>query len=604
MEQDHLGDVLKQYESHLRALRREVAAVPALEGRLFRTFEDWERQLTFKLVPRLGGEGCLIVAVAGGTNTGKSTAFNCLLGRTVSPVSPYGAFTKHPLVTAGGARYEQCLERGKLLPDAFIPKAAGETLEKDIADPAGEQMQVFVVREDSLPEGLVLLDTPDIDSITRTNWELAKSIREAGDVLIGVITGQKYADMAVVEFFREAMKAGRRIIPLMNMAEDADADYPVARKQLSEFRAYVLDGREPPEDQMPEFVVPRLEKDNRLEPCQPTALDGSGVRLMDYLQALDAIELKRRILAENLEKFTEEAGLFFKRARRLERDLEYGLRLLEGMNREAVNAYLPKPGREFITVVYEFIQKHASAPDRFLGSLTAKALKAPGWLFRKVKNLFIRQVEDALTEQDFNKQQVKRLQELSSGLYSAYSTRGLNYFREEVPDAAEHVEQKLRELDPQHIAQTVARETLDTDDYIAAYREYAFKELETRWADKSFRRSVRWFYHLGLLGSWAGVVVLLSTHGWVPGLGLSEILASLGVPVMEHVILHGASYLWGDKLAGLIAKWQALQRDALRKAIEENLMKPAAGDIAAIAGALENHASAMEELNEQCRKAL
>ncbi|MCX5769866.1 MAG: hypothetical protein NTZ09_06285, partial [Candidatus Hydrogenedentes bacterium] len=450
---------------------------------------------------------------------------------------------------------------------------------------------------------LVLLDTPDIDSITRTNWELAKSIREAGDVLIGILTGQKYADMAVVEFFREALKSGRRIIPLMNMTEDADAEYRVTRRQLEEFREYVLDGREPPEDEMPAFTIPRLEPCQRLRPCQPVALDGSGIGLMNYLESLDAIELKRRILAENLEKFTEEARLFFSRARRLEHDLDGGLDLLQSLNREVVNAYLPKPGREFITVVYEFIQKHASAPDRLLGSVTAKAIKMPGWVFRKVKGLFIRQVEDALTEQDFNKQQVRKIEELVAGLYSAYSTRALNYFRDRLPEAGDHFEAALRDIDPQQLAHTVAVETLTTENYIGAYRDYAYKELETRWADKSFRRSVRRFYHLGLLGSWGGVVVLLSTHGWVPGLGLSEILASLGVPVMEHIIMHGASYLWGDKLAGLVTKWQALQRNALRNAIELHLTQPSAGSLAGTVEALRNHASRMEELNDLCRKA-
>jgi hypothetical protein len=602
-EHDRLGDTLKEYEGHLLALRREVSAVPPVETLLFRTFTDWERQLVFKLAPRLAGEGCLIVAVAGGTNTGKSTVFNCLLGRPLSPVSPYGAFTKHPLVTAGSERYQQCLERGKLLPDAFIPVAAGTNLEADISDPASELMLVYVALDESLPDRLVLLDTPDLDSIARTNWELPKSIREAGDVLIGVVTGQKYADMAVVEFFREALKSGRRVIPLLNMAEDADADYRVTRRQLAEFREYVLEGREPPAEEMPAFVVPRLEPRQRLRPCQPIALDGNGVSLMNYLESLDAIELKRRILAENLEKFTEEGRLFFSRARRIEKDLDQSLGVLNWLNSETDNAYLPKPGREFITVVYQFIQDHASAPDRMLGSMTATAIKTPGWLFRKVKGLFVRKAEDALTEQDFNKQQIKRIEELVTGLYSAYSTKGLNTFRDKLPEAADQVEDALREMDPQQLAHTVAVETLTTDSYIGAYKEYAYKELEARWADKSFRRSVRLFYHLGLLGSWADVVVLLATHGWVHGLGLSEMLASLGVPVIEHIIMHGATYLWGDKLAGLITKWQALQRNALRDSIETHLTKPAAGPLAAIVEALRAHASRMEELNDLCRKA-
>jgi hypothetical protein len=238
-----------------------------------------------------------------------------------------------------------------------------------------------------------------------------------------------------------------------------------------------------------------------------------------------------------------------------------------------------------------------------LGSITATVIKTPGWVFRKVKGLFIRRMEDALTEQDFNKQQAKRIEELVAGLYSAYSTRGLNRFHEKMPDAAGQFEAALREIDPRQLARNVATETLTTETYIGAYRDYAYKELENRWADKSFRRSVRRFYHLGLLGSWAGVVVLLSTHGWVPGLGLSEILASLGVPMIEHIVMHGATYLWGDKLAGLIAKWQALQRDALHNAIERHIAQPAAGPLAATAEAIGNHVSRMEELNELCRKA-
>ena len=106
---------------------------------------------------------------------------------------------------------------------------------------------------------------------------------------------------------------------------------------------------------------------------------------------------------------------------------------------------------------------------------------------------------------------------------------------------------------------------------------------------------------LGLLGSWAGVLVLLWAHGWAPGLPLSEILASVGVPVFQHSVTHAALYLWGDKLAGLVRKWQVLQQEALEQAILRRLVNPVLGGVRPLAEAITVHVAAMRELNEECR---
>ncbi|NIA15378.1 MAG: hypothetical protein GWP08_15015, partial [Nitrospiraceae bacterium] len=236
---DDLGSALRTYEDSLRALRRATHGMPAVGQALFAGFEDWERQLTFKLAPRLAGEGCLIVVLAGGTNTGKSTVFNALVGRPLSPVSPFGAHTRFPLVAANERRYRQCLEPGQLLPDAFVPEPWDPERPEALTEEGRTDLPVFVARYDLLPDRLVLLDTPDIDSIVKENWELAKSIREAGDVLVAVLTGQKYADMCVVEFLQEACRAGRYVVALMNMADGAPG-CDVARRQLAEFRRYLF----------------------------------------------------------------------------------------------------------------------------------------------------------------------------------------------------------------------------------------------------------------------------------------------------------------------------------------------------------------------------
>jgi len=607
--QHDLGNVLTQYEQSLGEFRADVAHVPALHEALFDGFEDWVRQLTLKLAPRLAGEGCLIVAFVGGTNTGKSTVFNCLLERALSPVSPYGALTKHPVVAANALRYEQCLEQGKLLPDSFLPKPLDEA---DMATSDGqEDMSVFVARHDALPDRMALLDTPDIDSIAEEHWELAKSIREAGDVLIAILTGQKYADQCVVKFFREALETGRLVVPLMNIADDQDAGFAITRGQLDEFCRYLScdEGRasDTPEAPalaaVPKFVMPRRAGTESARRPRPVSLDDGSLHLMAYLESLDAVELKRKILADSLSVFTQRAQEFFDRAGAVEASLNDGVALVEDMAREASLEHRPKPGREVVTVVHDFIQERATGPDRVFGAISANMAKVPGWLFTKARSVFRKDKALAVSEQELNQQQRRGLEAIAHRLYGRYSTAAVPRIREGAPEAADYFEAALRGLDPGAIAARVAGDTVQTDSYIADYRAYAFGELEKKWKDRKFRWTIRSFYNLGLLGSGAGMLVLLWSGGWMPGLALSEVLLSLGIPVLEHTAARGAAYLWGDKLAGLIRKWQGLQQGALEKALLDHLTYPALGELRGILASLERNVGRMKELNAQCHKA-
>ena len=173
-----IGYALEEFDRALQRLREAAGSVPALEAALFDGFEDWERQLAFKLAPRLSGEGCLIILVAGGTNTGKSTVFNMLAGADLSPVSPYGAHTKRAIAAANPRRYEECLQPGRLLPDAFTPCPYDPAHPERLTENQGAPLSLFVVQHDALPDRLILLDTPDIDSIVKENWDLAKAVRD------------------------------------------------------------------------------------------------------------------------------------------------------------------------------------------------------------------------------------------------------------------------------------------------------------------------------------------------------------------------------------------------------------------------------------------
>jgi GTPase SAR1 family protein len=170
----------------------------------------WHGELVHKLLPQIAGEPILIVAVVGGTNTGKSTLFNYLAGAEISRTSAYATCTRHPvcLVPAHAA---QTLHLSELF--------AGFTLvpwhSADDAITSGPD-NLLVVREDPQAHRLLLLDTPDMNSIRRENWARAEHIRNAADVLICNLTAETYAEHAILEFLQPAARSDKTFIVVFN----------------------------------------------------------------------------------------------------------------------------------------------------------------------------------------------------------------------------------------------------------------------------------------------------------------------------------------------------------------------------------------------------
>ena len=164
-----VGKALVEFGAALHDLREALGPYPGLHSVVFDGAQEGSDLLTYKLVPHLAGEGCLVAAIAGGTNTGKSTVFNLLLERVVSPMVTTAAATCHPVLAGNAMREAQCLD-SKLVPE-FDPWPLSEPgLAMDGSLPAEV---LFVTREPSLPDDLILMDTPDVDSIEKRNWEVA-----------------------------------------------------------------------------------------------------------------------------------------------------------------------------------------------------------------------------------------------------------------------------------------------------------------------------------------------------------------------------------------------------------------------------------------------
>ncbi|AMV19500.1 GTPase [Planctomyces sp. SH-PL14] len=185
--------------------RSAVAQVPPLPGR------EWFELLERKLLPQLTDDSYLVVAVVGGTNIGKSCVFNHVAGFRASAVSPLASGTKHPtcLVPAG---FLQRHDLSKVFPGFTLKPWEGAE-----APLVEEGVDWLFWREcPELPPNLLVLDTPDVDSDARINWVRADNIRRAADVLLAVLTQQKYNDAAVKEFFRNAAAEDKACLIVLN----------------------------------------------------------------------------------------------------------------------------------------------------------------------------------------------------------------------------------------------------------------------------------------------------------------------------------------------------------------------------------------------------
>lgn len=201
------AELIRGLDAALQELAAEarIAQVAPLAGR------EWYELIRQKLVPQLTDDAYLVVAVVGGTNIGKSVVFNHIAGTRASATSPLASGTRHPTLIVRG-EFVDTHDLAAIFPGFDLqPWTRAED-----ALATEETHHLFWRVNASTPENLLVLDTPDIDSDARINWERADQIRRSADVLIAVLTQQKYNDAAVKEFFRKAGQEDKAVIIVFN----------------------------------------------------------------------------------------------------------------------------------------------------------------------------------------------------------------------------------------------------------------------------------------------------------------------------------------------------------------------------------------------------
>ncbi len=150
-------------------------------------------QLNNYILPRLKDIDAPILCVVGGsTGAGKSTLVNSVLGHRVTRPGVIRPTTKSPVLVC------HPYDASWFETTRVLPRLARTT------EPSHDVNTVQLVSSTVIPEGLALLDAPDIDSIDSDNRNLASELLLAADLWLFCTSAARYADALPWEYLVDA----------------------------------------------------------------------------------------------------------------------------------------------------------------------------------------------------------------------------------------------------------------------------------------------------------------------------------------------------------------------------------------------------------------
>ncbi len=162
-------------------------------------------QIDDYLLPRLRSlDAPLLTVVGGSTGAGKSTLVNSLVGEQVTRAGVLRPTTRAPVLVCSPTD-RQWFADARVLPG--LARTTGA---------AADAGSLQLVTSTGVPEGLALLDAPDIDSVVTANRDLAAQLLAAADLWLFVTTAARYADAVPWDLLHTARARSTALAVVLN----------------------------------------------------------------------------------------------------------------------------------------------------------------------------------------------------------------------------------------------------------------------------------------------------------------------------------------------------------------------------------------------------
>jgi len=211
----------KLIESAILALRKPIVAAqlpldaPGVEEarterrKLLGQIDDY-------LLPRLRESGSpVLVALVGSTGAGKSTLVNSIVGVQVSMTGIRRPTTNSPVLACHPDDVDWFAEN-VFLPT--VPRVRQEGLAR-----SGRDGLLVLAANEGMPQGVALLDTPDIDSVVAEHRDFAHQFLDASDLWLFMTSASRYADAAVWDLLQHARDRGAALGIVLSRVNEASA---------------------------------------------------------------------------------------------------------------------------------------------------------------------------------------------------------------------------------------------------------------------------------------------------------------------------------------------------------------------------------------------
>lgn len=202
------------------------------------------RILDDHILPRLeASDAPLLCVIGGSTGSGKSTLLNSLVGENLSTSSVVRPTTRHPVLVHRAEDTEWFMD-STILPALPRMARSGPPAPHEAGTPAHLELRATA----TLPEGLAILDAPDVDSVVDENRALARQMLDAADLWVFVTTAARYADAVPWSVLGPAAARGVLVAIVLNRVPQgareqiaADLTRLMGAQGLSKAPLFVID---------------------------------------------------------------------------------------------------------------------------------------------------------------------------------------------------------------------------------------------------------------------------------------------------------------------------------------------------------------------------